>query len=84
LLSANHKIIIPILLSLFILLGLVATVFIIRKKSTPREKVSNHNEKPFELINNVFHYRNIGTKPHFGVVTVRNAINCEHYEQAQR
>lgn len=33
LLSANHKIIIPILLSLFVLLGLVATILIIRKKS---------------------------------------------------
>lgn len=31
--SANHKIIIPIMLSLFVLMGLIATVFIIRKKS---------------------------------------------------
>lgn len=52
LLSANHKIIIPILLSLFILAGLVGAVFIIRKKSM--ETFPNRNETR-ERLYNIFH-----------------------------
>lgn len=42
---ANYKIILPIVLSILILLGLVATVFLIKKKSEYSERILKKMER---------------------------------------
>lgn len=51
--SANHKIIIPVLLSLFILLGLTATVLIIKKKSEIYQNAFNSSTVLFVMLSNI-------------------------------
>lgn len=75
--SANYKIIIPIVLSLLILLGLIATVLIIRKKSI-WSLLFFKNKWKFILF---FSFRIIVTKSHPSPITIWNTIDCEHHEQ---